>query len=161
VPASQILTVPSPDPDATSLPPGENATACTEWPWSWSVLTSGPQLSSTTGPVKTHLGSSFLNSSRVKLQVGINRSADKYVWSGASLSNDPFWRRNRCASIVSQRKRDSLDVLRPRGSLIASRALIVSDTSCLPSKDLVDIWKWWRGAKLQRRDATGDGAPCP
>jgi hypothetical protein len=65
--ASQILTVESRDPDATSFESPENATEQTLSRWPSSVCTQGLQLLSIIGLVIIHFGSSFSNVFRITL----------------------------------------------------------------------------------------------
>lgn len=79
--ASRSCTVSSPEPDASRRPSCKKATALTELIWPLSVCKQGLQLLSIAGSVAIHHGSS-LNSSRIKLQTGLNKKADAYVCSG-------------------------------------------------------------------------------
>jgi len=97
---SQIRTVLSCEPDAMRLPSGENATDLTEWLWPSNVWRHGLQCFSTTGFVKTQVGSSTLKKMRIMLSRGVNSSADTYVCSGACSIIHRLCKMNRYASSI-------------------------------------------------------------
>jgi hypothetical protein len=79
VSASQSRRVQSIEPDASCWELCKKETELTKLVWPWSTCKHGLQLLSITGFVIIHPGSSFLNSSRIKLRAGLNIRADAYA----------------------------------------------------------------------------------
>jgi len=107
---SHSLTVPSPDPDATSLPSGENATALTESEWPSSVCSKKLHSCSTLGSLQIQFGIWSWNCLRIILIVGTKTRAEQYIWRGASSIADRLYSANRFASWINSCRRGlSLD----------------------------------------------------
>lgn len=95
---SHSLIVESTDPDASSRPSGEIATALTSPEWPSSVCSEAFQLLSTFDSLVAHLGICSMNFFRIMLISGAKSKAEEYSCSGAFSSIDRFCRAKRFAS---------------------------------------------------------------
>ena len=80
--ASQILTMPSPDADASRVESCEKATELTELLCPSSVAVQALRLSPMSGFIVIQSGSPFLKRPLIRLPVGLNKSADAYACRG-------------------------------------------------------------------------------